>query len=72
MNSTEENRQTQIELRQVINHLCVYENIEPCELSIKETCHEKIILIVSGGLGREIVPRIHHLSQVFCMLCLLS
>ena len=71
VNSTKDNRDTQRELRQVINHLRTYDNANECEQYIRKITQEKIILIVSGFLGRQIVPRLHDLPQfvacyVFC------
>jgi hypothetical protein len=71
VNSTEDNRETQQKLRQVINHLRTFSNHDECEQYILQVTHEKIVLIVSGSLGRQVIPRIHQLSQfsacyVFC------
>jgi len=71
VNSTQDNRDTQKELRQVINHLRTFDNSEECEQYIGQITQEKVVLIVSGGLGRQLVPRLHDLPQfsacyVFC------
>ena len=71
VNATEDNRDTQQELRQVINHLRTFDNSDQCEQYIQQINHEKVILIVSGSLGRQVVPRLHSLPQfsacyVFC------
>jgi hypothetical protein len=71
VNSTDDNRETLQELRQVINHLRTFNNSDQCEQYIQQITHEKVVLIVSGSLGRHIVPRLHSLSQfsacyVFC------
>jgi len=71
VNSTEENRETLQELRQVINHLRTFNNSDQCEQYVQQITHEKVVLIVSGSLGRHIVPRLHSLTQfsacyVFC------
>ncbi|UJR23856.1 hypothetical protein I4U23_026831 [Adineta vaga] len=71
IHSTKDNRDTQEELRQIINHLRTFDNADECEQYIRQIKNEKVILIVSGGLGRNIIPRIHDLSQfsacyVFC------
>ncbi len=71
VNSTDDNRETQQQLRQVINHLQTFGDSYQCEEYIKQIKQEKIVLIVSGSLGREVVPRLHSLSQlsacyVFC------
>ncbi len=71
INSTDDNRETQQQLRQVINHLQTFSDSDQCEEYIKQINKEKVVLIVSGSLGRQIVPRLHSLSQlsacyVFC------
>ncbi len=71
VNSTEDNINTQKELRQVINHLQIFDNSDKCEQHIRQITQEKVVLIVSGGLGRQVVPRLHDLAQlsafyVFC------
>jgi hypothetical protein len=71
VDSTQDNRDTQKELRQVINHLRTFDNSDECEQYIRQITKEKVVLIVSGSLGRQIVPRLHDLPQfsafyVFC------
>jgi hypothetical protein len=71
VNSTEDNLRTQQELRQVINHLRTFADSDQCEQYIQQITNEKIVLIVSGLLGRQVVPRLHSLPQfsacyVFC------
>lgn len=71
VNSTKDNRDTQQELRQIINHLVTFDNGGECEQYIQQITQEKVILIVSGSLGRQTVPQLHSLPQflacyVFC------
>jgi hypothetical protein len=71
VDSTQDNLMTQQELRQVINHLRTFNNSDECEEYIRQVTQEKVVLIVSGALGRQIIPRIHDLLQlssfyVFC------
>ncbi|CAF2878588.1 unnamed protein product [Rotaria sp. Silwood2] len=68
---TQDNQETLKEFRQIINHLRIFDNANECEQYIQQITHEKIILIVSGFLGRQIIPRLHDLPQlaacyVFC------
>lgn len=69
----EETRQTEQELRSIINNLKRFEDINSCENFIKERSkNDRLIIIVSGRLGREIVPNINNLPQVisiyvYCM-----
>ena len=71
VDSTQDNRETHQELRQVINHLRIFNDSDACEQCIREITQEKVVLIVSGMLGSKIIPRIHDLPQlstcyVFC------
>ncbi|CAF3345867.1 unnamed protein product [Rotaria sp. Silwood1] len=71
VNSTQDNLQTQKELRQVINHLRTFDKSDECEQYIRKITKEKVVLIVSGSLGRQLVPQVHDLRQfsacyVFC------
>ncbi|CAF3073804.1 unnamed protein product [Rotaria sp. Silwood2] len=68
---TQDNRDTQQELRKIINHLQTFDNSDECEEYIRKITQEKIVLIVSGALGRQVVPRLHDFPQfsacyVFC------
>jgi hypothetical protein len=73
VNSTKENIDTQQRLRSSINHLKTFENDVECEKYIRSVFkEERIVLIVSGHLGHEVVPRIHQVRQisaiyVYCM-----
>ena len=65
MNSSEENIQAQQHLRTLINQLTTFDNDVVCEKYIHSLeKDDRIILIVSGQLGQELVPRIHHLPQI--------
>jgi hypothetical protein len=64
VDSTQDNRDTQQALRQVINHLRTFDNTDEFEQYIQQITQEKVVLIVSGSLGREVVPRLHDLPQV--------
>ncbi|CAM4905379.1 unnamed protein product [Rotaria socialis] len=71
VNTTQDNLETQKELRQVINHLRTFDDMDKCEQYIRQITTEKVVLIVSGALGRDLVPRLHELPQfsacyVFC------
>ncbi len=63
VNSTQDNRDTLQELRQVINHLRTFNDSDECEQYIRQITKEKVVLIVSGALGRQVVPRLHDLPQ---------
>jgi virulence-associated protein VapD len=73
VNTSEENVNVQQQLRTLINHLKTFENADECVQYIRSVSKQnRIVLIVSGRLGREIVPRIHRLRQVssiyvYCM-----
>jgi hypothetical protein len=73
INNSQENLNTQRRLRTIINHLLTFEDCTSCEDYIRSVSnHDRIVIIVSGLSGRQLVPRIHHLGQVcsiyvYCM-----
>lgn len=67
-NTSEENIATQKEFRTITHHLKIFQNVFDCERFIHQKSKvDRIFLIVSGQLGREIVPRIHHYRQIFAI-----
>ncbi len=65
-NINEDNQHVQIELRSIINHLKTFEDEDQFEQYIQSIpSHKRLILIVNGRLGKEVVPRIHHIPQVY-------
>ncbi|CAF1556767.1 unnamed protein product [Didymodactylos carnosus] len=66
VNSTEENRQTQVQLQQTFNYLKIFEDGEKCNY-IRPRKKEKMTLIVSDGLGQGLIPYVHHLNQIIAI-----
>jgi hypothetical protein len=72
-NIGEDNRQAQKQLRSITNHLKTFEDEYQFQQYIRSVSpYKRLILIVSGRLGNEVVPRIHHMPQissiyVYCM-----
>jgi hypothetical protein len=73
VNTSQENIDAQHQLRRLINHLNTFTDSDQCEQYIRSSSRDdEIVLIVSGHLGRVIVPRVHRLRQVlsiyvYCM-----
>ena len=73
VNAAEDNRNTQLKLREIINHLKTFDDQdECCQRILSLSLEDRLILIVSGRCGRQLVPQIHHLRQVssiyvYCM-----
>ena len=73
VNTTEENRQAQQKLRKIINHLKTFDDQNQCQQYILSLSpQDRLVLIVSGRLGRQLVPQIHQLRQIssiyiYCM-----
>jgi hypothetical protein len=69
----EDNRGTQQKLRSIINHINKFEDVQQCEKYIKQRSKkDRIVLVVNGQLGKELVSSIHNLRQVssiyvYCM-----
>ena len=61
------------ELRSIMSHVQEFKDIQQCKQYIeKRPQTERIVLVVSGRLGREIVPQIYRFPQimsiyVYCM-----
>ncbi|CAF3611522.1 unnamed protein product [Rotaria sp. Silwood1] len=66
-------RNTEQQLRTIINYVKKFQDVEQCERYIVEQSeNDRLVVIVSGRLGRIIVPSIHALRQVvsiyvYCM-----
>ncbi|CAF0818857.1 unnamed protein product [Adineta steineri] len=66
-------RDTEVKLRSIINHIKKFQDIKQCQHYIEQRSQkDRLILIVSGRLGQEIVPFIHQFRQVisiyvYCM-----
>lgn len=60
-----ENRQTKKKLQETIHQLKTFDDPKKCEQCIRSMpVTDRIVLIVSGQLGRQIVPSIHPLEQL--------
>ena len=68
-----ESQETEQKLRSIINYLKRFQTIQQYQQFIEQTKEkDRLILIVSGKMGQDIVPWIHHLRQVisiyvYCM-----
>jgi plasmid stabilization system protein ParE len=65
INSSEEKRKAQKQLRTIVKHLKTFEDRNKCEQYIRSiSSQDRLVLIVNSQQGREIVPHIHGLRQV--------
>ncbi|CAF4147861.1 unnamed protein product, partial [Adineta steineri] len=63
--NVKDTRGTEVKLRSIINHIKKFQDIKQCQQYIQQTSQkDRLVIIVSGRLGREIVPYIHQLRQV--------
>ncbi|CAF1490171.1 unnamed protein product [Adineta steineri] len=71
--NVKDTRDTEVKLRSIINYIKKFQNVKQCQQYIEQTSQEdRLVIIVSGRLGQEIVPHIHQLRQVisiyvYCM-----
>ncbi|CAF1396320.1 unnamed protein product [Adineta steineri] len=71
--NVKETRGTEQKLRSIINHIKKFQDVKQCQQYIEQRSKkDRIVMIVSGRLGREIVPSIYKLRQiisiyVYCM-----
>lgn len=69
----EEIRYTERGFRSIIKHIRKFQDAEPFRKCIEERSNnDRLIIVVTGRLGQEIVPHIHSLEQiasiyVYCM-----
>ena len=65
VHTSEENRAAQQKIRATINHVITYQDMNQCEQYIHSVNpYDRLVLIVSGKLGQEVVPRIHQMRQL--------
>ncbi|CAF3834511.1 unnamed protein product [Adineta steineri] len=67
VNISQENIDTKVLLRNAINNLQAFDDSDKCVEYIQLVSEERIVLIVSGRLGREVVPRIHQLPHLIAI-----
>jgi len=68
LNQSIENLDCQRKLRNSINYLKTFEDNTQCEQYIQNLSqNDRLILIVSGRLGQQILPFIHNLRQVIAI-----
>jgi hypothetical protein len=55
-------------LRSIINNLQRFHEIKPCQQYIESSSeYDRLVLVVSGQLGKELVPKIDKLRQVIAI-----
>ncbi|CAF2426400.1 unnamed protein product [Rotaria sp. Silwood2] len=65
VNTSENHQQAQQQLRAVTNHVMTFEDSEQCENHIRSaSSDERLMLIISDELGRELVSHIYQLPQI--------
>ncbi|CAF2868946.1 unnamed protein product [Rotaria sp. Silwood2] len=66
--STKDVRDSEQKLRSIINRFKKFQDVKQCQQYIMERSQqERVVMIVSGQLGRQIVPSIHELRQVIAI-----
>ncbi|CAF4883973.1 unnamed protein product, partial [Rotaria sp. Silwood1] len=65
VNTTEDNKRAQKRLRSIINHLEIFHDQNECQQYINSCSeHDRVVLIISGRLSKELIPQLHNLRQV--------
>lgn len=65
INKSDHNRTLQREIRSITKHLQIFDDRSVCQQAVQSLSEQhRLILIVSGSLGQEIVHEIHPLQQV--------
>jgi response regulator RpfG family c-di-GMP phosphodiesterase len=64
----QETQDTQEKLRSIMYHLKTFHDGEECKKYIEQTSkYDRLVLIISGQMGRQVVPFIHQLRQVLAI-----
>ncbi len=69
--NNDDSRNTLTELRQVVDTINTFVDVNQCMNFLMNIQHEKIFMIISGSLGQNIVPLVHNIYQltsiyIFC------
>ncbi|CAF2513802.1 unnamed protein product [Rotaria sp. Silwood2] len=65
VNKKEENKRAQKRLRSIINHLKTFDDQNECQQYIMSRSEQdRVVLIISGQLSKDLIPRIHDLRQL--------
>ncbi|CAF0901652.1 unnamed protein product [Adineta steineri] len=65
LNNNENDVDIQSELRNIINHIETFDDVEECKNYIENTSeNDRLVLVTNGEFGRQIVPSIHQLKQI--------
>ncbi|CAF3808194.1 unnamed protein product [Adineta steineri] len=60
-----ENVHIQTELRNIINHIEIFDDVEECKNYIENTSeNDRLVLVTNDEFGRQIIPSIHQLRQI--------
>ncbi|CAF3387338.1 unnamed protein product, partial [Rotaria sp. Silwood2] len=71
--NTNERRSAEQKLTSIVKHFEKFQDKEQCQKYIEERSRkDRLVIVVSGQLGKEIVPSVHNLQQVtsiyvYCM-----
>ena len=62
---------TLAQLRNVINDVKIFQDPGTCVDFLRDVVDEKAFVIASGSLGKDLIPRIHSMGQVYmiCIFC---
>lgn len=67
VNVSEENLDTQVLFRKVNDQLQTFDKVDQCLEYIRTNPKEKLVLVVSGRLGQEILPRIQQFANLIAV-----
>ncbi|CAF4168276.1 unnamed protein product, partial [Adineta steineri] len=60
-----ENVDIQRELRNIINHIETFHDVDECKNYIETTSeNDRLVLVTNGEFGQQIIPLIHQLRQI--------
>jgi hypothetical protein len=66
--NVQKNRDTQEKLRSIMYHLKTFHDEEECKNYIEQTSkYNRVVLVISGQMSRQVLPSIHQLRQVLAI-----
>jgi tetratricopeptide (TPR) repeat protein len=63
----DESRNTSAQLQSVIKNIHLFNDVDECTNYLNKIKEEQVLMVVSGRLGQQILPRIHNMQQLLAV-----
>ncbi|CAF1581838.1 unnamed protein product [Adineta ricciae] len=71
-NNSEPNADFVEQLRRIVNHIDIFDDVDACIDCLTEIKHEKVFMIVSGTIAQYIIPLIYDIPQLHSIYIFLN